>query len=153
MGKKCQNRPFLIILPLNFRTLKIVPGRWKFLCRWARYRYPAGQKTQVCRMNGLDRATLRVKGCYRHFKHFFSVLQLLTHIYIWCYHNGTKMITDDRLNILTCQSLRRRRQATIVCPLRSIYNSGISHKAQSCTILCTITQLAHDLIVCACIKC
>ena len=26
-GKKCQNGPFLIILPLNFRPLKIVPGR------------------------------------------------------------------------------------------------------------------------------
>ena len=42
-------------------------------------------------------------------------------IYIWCYHNGTKMITDNRLNILTCQSLRQRHQATIVCPWRSIY--------------------------------
>ena len=79
-AKILQNCLFFIILPLNFRPLKIVPGRWKFLCRWARYRYPAGQKTQVCRMNALDRVTLGVRGSYRHFKHFFPVLQLLTHI-------------------------------------------------------------------------
>ena len=32
-------------------------------------------------MNGLYGATLGVKVSYRHFKHFFPVLQLLTHIY------------------------------------------------------------------------
>ena len=79
-GKKCQNGQFLIILPLNFRPLKMIPGRWKFLCGWANNRIPAGQKTQVCRMDGLDRASLWVRVKLRHFKHFFPVLQLLTHM-------------------------------------------------------------------------
>ena len=75
----CQNGQFLIILPLNFRPLKMIPGRWKFLCGWANNRIPAGQKTQVCRMDGLDRASLWVRVKLGHFKYFFPVLQLLTH--------------------------------------------------------------------------
>ena len=76
---------FLIILPLNFRPLKLVPGRWKFLCGWANNRIPAGQKTQVCRMDGLDRASLWVRVKLGHFKHFFPVLQLLTHMLLALY--------------------------------------------------------------------
>ena len=61
------------------------PGRWKFLCGWANNRIPAGQKTQVCRMDGLDRASLWVRVKLGHFKHFFPVLQLLTHMLLALY--------------------------------------------------------------------
>ena len=77
--------PFWPFLPLIFWPLKMVPGRWKFLCRWANNRIPAGQKTQVCRMDGLDRASLWVRVKLGHFKHFFPVLQLLTHMLLALY--------------------------------------------------------------------
>ena len=42
-------------------TVKMVPGSSKFLCRWPLTRSPTRWKSQVCRMDGLDRATLGVR--------------------------------------------------------------------------------------------
>ena len=48
-------------------------------------------------MNGLDRATLGVKVSYRHLKHFFPVLQLLTHIYSFLINRKCKTSVYDCL--------------------------------------------------------
>ena len=60
----------------------MVPEFWKFLYKWALTISPTRGKIQVCGMGGLDRATFYhgVRLKFGHFKHFFTVLQLWTHI-------------------------------------------------------------------------